>query len=463
MGGADPAALVKAARVDGATPVVASEQARAHVRNAPPSVRKAPLHVFANGGAVVGAPTSVLGGPAALPGAYVLVNVDGVITSHTVPGFALDPAYPIANERRYHVDKHEQLKVIRNAQNLVAAYLITDNPDSVNGPPVCVQYEGALVVLGGNSRAMSLVLAYRDGNAAGYRALLVERAKVFGLAPKDLDTFTSPILVRVVDAKQDEWQGLSRTLNEAQTQELDTWSEAVSVAGRLREAPRALAADVDGDETLTAFLSSPRARPTVRALLADDVITRQSAGKYTAGADLTEEGRDFVERVLVARIVGDVDLVGDLGPARRDLVARAAPAFLAAAHDGHDLQPALRVALADVADVKRTGAARLDDEGNAVHVTSTGAEVTQGGLFASATTARARSSEAVQLRALLLESGPRFVRVLRKFAELAHQRPAHQVDLAGPVTTVELLNSAIKATEPQAAAPTSSAAQAGLF
>lgn len=433
VGEAKPAELQEAAAGDGATFVRASERARAHVRHAPPAEVKGEASPLGK----VGRPTRVMVGAASggieeLPGHYVLTEVAALVTSHDPRTFAERKDYPAGvQERRYHADKYEQLKVIRNAAQMVPAFLVSDNPDSVNGPPV-VAPSG--VVLGGNSRAMSLTLAYDSSAAASYRALLVERAKVFGFAPTDLDGMTAPALVRVVEAGAERWRDLSRKLNEAQTQEKDVNADAVSLSYRVSaETLAELAAHTEGDETLTAFLSSTRARGFVRRLVLDGVITQQASGRLLAGSELSEEGRNVVLRVLVATLLPDATLIERIGAARRELVARVAPALLRARKEGHDLAPALKAALEDVADADARGL-------------SVAQLAAQSSMFADLTDTRARTPEAVALRDLLTGPAGRFVRVLRRFGTLARDNPAGQGTMfQPPASTADLLTAAIAA------------------
>lgn len=433
VGGAEPGALRKAADEDGSTFVRESERARAHVRQAPPSERRSDLVVP---GAKVGAPTRVLSGRGDLDGAYALAEAEALVTSHDARTFSPRKDYPEGvQERDYQRDPYEQAKVTKNAARLVAAYLVTDNPDALNGPPVAVLADGALIVLGGNSRAMTLQRAYADGRAAEYRAALVERAKVFGLLPTDLDGMKAPALVRVVEAERGRWRDLSRTLNEAQTQEKSESVDAVSLSHRLSDGTlRLLGEAVDDDETLGAFLASARARGVVAGLWRDGVITQQTGSRYLVGHDLTEAGRDLVARVIVAKLLPDAVLLDEIGPAMRETIARAAPALVGARAAGHDVSDALQDALGDLVDARKRGLSLAQMEA-------------QGSMFALTAT-RARGREAVALRALLDGPARRAVRALRIFGRLAQESPAAQGGLPGmdtPRDTAALLDAAIAA------------------
>lgn len=456
VGDADAVTLKAAAEQDGATFVRGSSRARAHVRKAPPSERAAALELPEGVRGVVGAPTRVLVSSReqdALQGAWAVVEAADLVTSHDARTFRPHPAYPEGvQERAYHRDPYEQRKVSDHAARLVADFLVNTNPDSVNGAPVVVAvaageheprtredgsvsnaHAAHLIVLGGNSRAMSLQRAYSDGNAAAYRALLVERSRVFGLAPRQLDGMAAPVLVRVVEAEPARWRDLSRTLNETQTQEKRASDDAVSLSHRLSPETLAVLGDsVNPDETLTAYLSSPRARALVRRLLADRVITETTAGRLLVGLDLSEDGRTLVERALVARIIPDAATIERMGARRRETVARAVPAIFDARRHGHDVSDDLRAALEDLADADARGLSLAQLEA-------------QGSMFALTAT-RSRTPESIALRALLEESSRRFVRALRTFALAARSEPAGQTTLLGaPRSTAEILTAAIEA------------------
>lgn len=423
VGGADAAALADAAATDGATFVMASDRARAHVRTPPPKARKVG-DVDVPDGVAVGAPCDLLIGTTRHRGAYVVAEADALVTSHNARTLAPDPRYPAdVQERDYQRDPHERRKVADNAARLIPDYLVNNNPDSVNGPPVCVVLPtapgeaAALVVMGGNSRAMSLRLAYDDGHARSYRAMLVERAGIFGLQPAQLESLRAPVLVRVVGdlaATRD----VSRALNEAATLSKSATVDAVSAAARLSTTSLAILAEqIDPDATLDAFLGSQRARPLTAALMRDRVITAAEAPRLLVGGDLSEDGRDFVRRVLIASLIPDVVTIDRMRPSLRDLVARIAPAILDARAYGHDLGAALAVAIEDIADAEARG----------VDVDRLDAQVD---LFGSATTARRRPPAALALRDLLQH--PRdAVRALRTFARLARDNPAGQAALPG--------------------------------
>ena len=127
---------------------------------------------------------------------YEVVDAADIQASHKHDTFAKNPKYPKGiQERRYHDDPTEQYKVIDSAQNPEMRYLVTDNPDAINGPPI-VTKDG--VVLGGNSRAMTIQRMYSDHpeNAAAYKETVRRNAERFGLDPDKVAGMEAPVLVR---------------------------------------------------------------------------------------------------------------------------------------------------------------------------------------------------------------------------------------------------------------------------
>ncbi|MDE5832057.1 MAG: hypothetical protein K2H64_03580, partial [Desulfovibrio sp.] len=93
------------------------------------------------------------------PVRYEVRELADVLPSHDPErNFQRTENYPkLAQERPYDKDLGEKEKVIANATNFEPAFLLSDDPGATNGPPI-VTRDG--IVLGGNSRTMSLKLVY---------------------------------------------------------------------------------------------------------------------------------------------------------------------------------------------------------------------------------------------------------------------------------------------------------------
>ena len=276
-----------------------------------------------------------------------------LVASHDPDSFAKNKAYPDGlQERAYHSDKAEQLKVTQNAQDLLPALVANTNPDAVNGPPI-VTPEG--IALGGNSRTMSMQRAYRQGlpSAAGLRAHLEAHAHSFGLTPEEVRGMAAPVLVREIEPPDHSEEGMRlvvRQLNESFTNALDPRTYAVALARRSGEAlTQRLASSMGDGETLRAWLDSPASSDFRAALDGAGIIDRRSASKYKdpKTGKLNRDGKALVEQVLVGHLTEDPDLLARLPSQSVEALARSAPylAQINAAGPAYNLKAPLRSAL----------------------------------------------------------------------------------------------------------------------
>lgn len=293
------------------------------------------------------------GQPQAVKARYRLMEAADLVASHDPDSFAKNKAYPDGlQERAYHSDKAEQLKVSQNAQDLLPALVANTNPDAVNGPPI-VTPEG--IALGGNSRTMSMQRAYRQGlpSAAGLRAHLEAHAHSFGLTPEEVRGMAAPVLVREIEPPDRSEEGMRlvvRQLNESFTNALDPRTYAVALARRSGEAlTQRLASSMGEGETLRAWLDSPASSDFRAALDAAGIIDRRSASKYKdpKTGKLNRDGKALVEQVLVGHLTEDPDLLARLPAQSVEALARSAPylAQINAAGPNYNMKAPLRAAL----------------------------------------------------------------------------------------------------------------------
>jgi hypothetical protein len=319
------------------------------------------------------------GNPTPQQARYRLVEAGDARASHDpLAGFKQRSDYPGGvQERAYHRDKAEQEKVRRNAQRLQPAYVINTNPDAVNGPPVMTA-DG--LVLGGNSRTMSLQLAYADhpDAAKAYRRHLKEQAHAFGFSHADVDAMESPILVREVDVEDQGKENLGvlvRRYNESFTQGMDPRVDQVArgrmvTSGMLDSIASGMGRTNDAGEpqfaTLKEFLSSSEGIRFVAELSSSregkGIIDRRNRSQYV-GKDgrLNEDGKTFVERVLVGHVLPDPDLLSEMLPKHVSSIAASVPHVVAAAGKGHDIKGALRTALEAHAYMRRKKLVDVDE------------------------------------------------------------------------------------------------------
>ena len=305
---------------------------------------------------LTGNATQILGAGLSNSARYEVWELEDLIPSHDPEnGFARNEKYPAqAQERPYHSDQGEQEKVRANALGYEPGFTVNTDPTAGNGPSIITK-DG--IVLGGNSRAMSLQLVYaqKPEKAAQYREALKEKAAQFGLDPASLDAMRRPVLVRVVenDLSLDEMAVKSRLYNQTTTQKLQAKAEGVS-RGRLLspETVSLLAAEMAEFDSLRQFLDSSRSKAFVQALVQDGVIERTELSSLTDKAGrLNESGKSLAENALRGLVLPDYDILADTPPAILNKLDRAIPALarLKTRGEGWDLTNVLTPALRLVA------------------------------------------------------------------------------------------------------------------
>lgn len=278
---------------------------------------------------------------------YEVVRLRDLIPSHDPVTFRQNPGYPEGVQNRpYHSDKTEQAKVIRQAKTFEPRFVLGTVPDAINGSPIVAP--GSNVVLGGNSRAMTMARAAEAGNLGWqeYGNTLVSGAPAYGISTGLLADHYGKgakdmVLVRRVIPDAGSLAGqkvdrgtlrlLARAFNQPLTQSLNLEADAVSRGMAVSEETQALIAsalEASDDGSLSDLL---RDRSVVRDLVArlteDGVFTRQDIGAYmTRDGDLNEAGRRIVELTLLGSVVRDSDLLASAPRALLNKVARALPA-----------------------------------------------------------------------------------------------------------------------------------------
>lgn len=292
---------------------------------------------------------------------YEIRDLSEIIASHDPEqGFARRADYPAdAQERPYHSDRNEQEKVIRNALALDPRYLVNDNPDAVNGPPVITE---SGIVLGGNSRTMSLQLAYARGEdrAEAYRQALRDKANLFGIDASAVDAMERPVLVRVAEGIADEDMAIrSRLYNQSMTQGINRISEGVS-RGRMVSPTSMdiLSRGMDGGETLRAFFDTADGKRLTESLIRDGVLEQSQLGRLVDEKGyLTDEGKSLVEKTLRGLVIPDADLLKETPPFVLNKIDAIVPQVLRlkARGEGWDISRHVQEAVARIAEANKRG------------------------------------------------------------------------------------------------------------
>lgn len=398
------------------------------------------------------------GKPVALRARFRLVEAGDVTPSHNPLTFAPHEAYPQGvQERAYHRDKAEQVKVARNADKLDPAFVANTNPDAVNGPPV-VDPEG--IVLGGNSRTMSMQRAYAEHpeSAERLKKYLAEHAHEFGLRREDVEALERPMLVRQVetDTSLEARRVLVRQMNESFMQAMDPRTMAVAMGRKMpEEVISTLGSTMAEDETLSEFLDTKRSGTFVDGLRRAGLIDRRNESYYTVKGDptrLNEYGKSLVEQVLVGRVIDNADVLAETRPSIVSALARATPYILQAeaGGKGYDVRSDLRTALDAYNDMARLGVLPTTKDtakGDAwVESKVREAKAHLDDLFTGKHPVIGNRRAEAMLDVLIRRSGPvQMAAIFREYAKQAKANPEGQSTMFGAASPSEVFDQAVRA------------------
>ena len=265
---------------------------------------------------------------------YRVVEASSLTPSHNPQTFGKNPTYPEGvQERSYHSSKDAQVSVIQNAQDLKPDLVINTDPTALTGPP---QVTPSGIVLGGNSRTMSLQRAYQEGGADGYKQELAARASEFGLAPEQVAGMSQPVLVREFSDVTDSPEGMRRIgadLNATFAKSKSDVETAISAGKNLSvDTAERIAARVDelGPDTTLRKMMDDDPKMFIDSLLADGVIGEIDLPKYrTSMGKITPAGKEFIENAMVGSIIRDADLLQSLSASLVQKLERIVPPMAA--------------------------------------------------------------------------------------------------------------------------------------
>lgn len=260
-------------------------------------------------GIVKGDPVIVETQQERIKGHYALMELNDLITSHTIT-FKADDRYPQGCQQRdYSNDKAEQQTAIRNAQVFNPRFLITDAPSATDGPPIVTK---RAIVLGGNKRSIVLKLLK---DYSQYTEYLIKAIGLFGMNVASVKEFKKPVLVRLVDVDMNQCAFYSNILNKGLTQSIDITTEAISFGKQL--SPTDLQAittafDTAGVDTLSQALRKQTvATVIIRVFRRAGIITDRNVSQWLdpKNAELSSLGELMVEQTLLSVVLPDKRLV----------------------------------------------------------------------------------------------------------------------------------------------------------
>jgi hypothetical protein len=266
---------------------------------------------------------------------YQLVDIRELQASHDPMSFKKNESYPAdIQERSYHSDKAAQAKVIKHADpsEFKPGFWVTDNPDLTNGPPAVDRFG---IVLGGNSRVMSLRRVYETGHGDQYRNFLKANADRFGFTPELVDQVENPILVRRVEVDPKDYVSFVHDFNKAPTQRLSTADQAIALGKQIdTHVVDVLAEHLQDEETLRKFFDQDRSIIFVRKLQERGIINTEN---YATLVDpitekLSSEGKSMIEQALLGRVITNPDILTHTPGKFKEKIVRALPGILRAMH-----------------------------------------------------------------------------------------------------------------------------------
>lgn len=244
--------------------------------------------------------------------AFAVVEMDDILASHDENSFNDTDGYPSqngmnANPRNYKTDAVAMDKVNRDANNLKPSIVISDSATPDTGVPI-ITTDG--IVVSGNGRTMAIKLSQRIApeKYAEYRNNLEKRAAKFGIDAAEVKKMRNPILVKM-DTKIKEYsiKELDAYNQKAQKGESPV-DKAIKRAGIITANQRlkdGILRIIAGYNTMSELFDNKADRSAIIDLFeANGIITAQERSEYVgANKELTEDGKDLVNDVLIATII----------------------------------------------------------------------------------------------------------------------------------------------------------------
>jgi len=261
---------------------------------------------------------------------YYAVEADSLIPSHDArKNFAKNEG-SLENERPYEdpkegADSRQTVRGIAEVDKEKRYLLTSDTMSPTDGPPIVDLYGR---VLGGNARSMGMQLAYAGPNADVLRSHMRAEGAKFEIPQEQLDALNNPVIIRVMEEPFDE-NTISSLLNESLAAAKSQATVVVSQSKRLSEETIDLVASILGAESepsLREVMANPRqSTRIVQAIVRDGAWSDKDIAVYVdpGTGDLTAEGKLAIENMLVARVIPNVSLLGDVAPSVKQKILSA--------------------------------------------------------------------------------------------------------------------------------------------
>jgi hypothetical protein len=247
-------------------------------------------------------------------GQYKLVEASSPITSHNPINFSKNPLFPTnsngttMNDRDY---EHDQF-----AKEMVQSMGADFDSRALEDVPY-VNSSG--IVLSGNNRLMSSVLASQNGADQNYVNALKDKLQQFGFTSNSVEKFQHPRLVfQTNDSLFNNNLNTSvfAKFNQSTGKAMNPVNRAISLSKRMDYSTlQNIASDLsgvmtEGDETMSDVWSDATATDKVFTTLQNSgIIPRNEMEQYYSDGSVTASGKDFVESVLLGSVISPSNLM----------------------------------------------------------------------------------------------------------------------------------------------------------
>jgi len=374
----------------------------------------------------------VPGNPRQYPARYKVVELGDIQPSHNGQTFEANPKYALKNDRDYTRPENQRKILDWSGPDFDPHYLITDNPDATNGPPVL---DSSGNVMGGNGRSMLLdrVHAMNPAGAQAYRDLLTQKAAQFGQDPAQVAGMKQPVLVREISTGDlpDKQQAVT-DFNVGGTAALRPAEKAIAdsrrvstdtldhIAGRLEAHGQ--------DATLSQVLDGRGGADVLQKLISDGVISPQESAAYMDKGVLTAEGKTRISKLMLGRFFRDPAQLDLTPPSLVNKLERiAAPLAKIEGHAEWSLTDPMQRAMDLLDEARAHGQSNLDDLAG------------QGGLFGE----QKHGPDAIALAKMLQKATPNaLTKAVRQYAQDASEASRGGGLFGEPPTQAQAFNDA---------------------
>ena len=246
-------------------------------------------------------------GKETISGKWKLVEADAPSASHDEITFRKTEGFPATktggtvNDRDYEHDTAAQEAVLDMSADFDGRALGFDSP-------IVVTQDG--VVTSGNNRTMSSKLAARKGTDTKYIEALKKRAKKFGFTADDVARFKHPRVVFETVHSGDYTTDEFAKYNESGKKAKSPIEKAVEVSKRMKtEVVENIASNISDFDTMGELYADRKASQNIfDTLIQTGIIQKTDLPQYFADNNITENGKEFLETVLIGSVINETNI-----------------------------------------------------------------------------------------------------------------------------------------------------------